>query len=528
MTLLAGEDPTPIGVVVGYLGLLLLLGVLSRRVSRGTSSDYFVANRSIGPILLLMSVFGTTMTAFALVGSTGKSYEVGVGVYGLMASSSGLVHSLVFFLVGLRLWAIGKRYGFVTQIQYFRARLDSPVIGYLLFPILVALVIPYLLIGLLGAGVVVRGMTIGMFPDQFAGTLNAGTGQTMFPGAIPIWLTGLCVSFVVLFYIFLGGLRGAVWANAFQTTVFMSTGLVAFLLISDRLGGVQEASAKVLRDAPEFFMREGKVGHGEFLTYMLVPLSVGMFPHVFQHWLTARSARTFRLTLVAHPLFILIVWLPCVLIGTWARGAGIHPPGGNVNAVLPTMVAQLLHDPYLTGLLMAGILAAIMSSLDSQFVCLGTMFTHDIVLHLPGQSRLGDAQKVLVGRIFIIAIVALTYTLTLFPPPSIFDLAVWCFSGFASLFPLVFAAVYWRRLTLAGAVASILVMAGTWGYFFYRGLIHPPAGGTPGGEYLISGMMPVALIFAASAVTLYAVSLVTRPPAAAIVDRYVISRKELR
>ena len=49
-----------------------------------------------------------------------------------------------------------------------------------------------------------------------------------------------------------------------------------------------------------------------FLSYMLIPLSVGMFPHLFQHWLTAKSAKTFRLTLVAHPLFIMIVWVPCV------------------------------------------------------------------------------------------------------------------------------------------------------------------------------------------------------------------------
>ena len=80
---LAATDPTPIYVIAVYLTLLLGLGALSSRMFRGTSSDYFVATRSIGPFLLLMSVFGTTMTAFALVGSTGKAYEAGIGVYGL-------------------------------------------------------------------------------------------------------------------------------------------------------------------------------------------------------------------------------------------------------------------------------------------------------------------------------------------------------------------------------------------------------------------------------------------------------------
>ena len=70
----------PLIVVLVYLGLLLGLGAWSRRFFRGTSRDFFVASHSIGPFLLLMSVFGTTMTAFALVGSTGKAFEKGIGV----------------------------------------------------------------------------------------------------------------------------------------------------------------------------------------------------------------------------------------------------------------------------------------------------------------------------------------------------------------------------------------------------------------------------------------------------------------
>ena len=143
-------------VIVCYLCLLLALGFYSSRLFRGTSKDYFVASHSIGPFLLLMSVFGTTMTAFALVGSTGKSFERGIGTYGLMASISGLVHAAVFFIIGIRLWAFGKKYGYVTQIQFFRARFESDGLGYLLFPILVLLVVPYLLIGIIGAGGIFR------------------------------------------------------------------------------------------------------------------------------------------------------------------------------------------------------------------------------------------------------------------------------------------------------------------------------------------------------------------------------------
>ena len=154
-------------IIVGYLFILLLLGLGSSRLFRGTSQDFFVASHSIGPFLLLMSVFGTTMTAFALVGSTGKSFERGIGTYGLMASISGLVHMAIFFLVGIRLWALGKRNGYLTQIQFFRERFESKGIGYLLFPILVLLVVPYLLIGIIGAGKVIEPVTAGAFPELF-------------------------------------------------------------------------------------------------------------------------------------------------------------------------------------------------------------------------------------------------------------------------------------------------------------------------------------------------------------------------
>ena len=99
---------TTLTVILCYLCLLLSLGYFSNRLFKGTSKDYFVASHSIGPFLLLMSVFGTTMTAFALVGSTGKSFERGIGTYGLMASISGLVHAAIFFLLGFAFGLSGK------------------------------------------------------------------------------------------------------------------------------------------------------------------------------------------------------------------------------------------------------------------------------------------------------------------------------------------------------------------------------------------------------------------------------------
>jgi SSS family solute:Na+ symporter len=507
---------TALIIILFYFSLLLVLGFISQRLFRGTSQDYFVASRSIGPFLLLMSVFGTTMTAFALIGSTGESYRNGIGTYGKLASYSGLIHSAVFFVIGIRVWAISKRYGYVTQIQYFRDRFESRGLGYVLFPILVGLVIPYLLIGLLGAGSVVRSITIDPSHEWLS-------------GGVPPWITGLVVSAVVLTYIFLGGLRSAAWANTFQTLVFMVTGIVTVWIISSKLGGPVAASEAVMNNvAQQAKLSRESIPPLQFMSYAFIPLSVGMFPHIFQHWLTARHAKSFRLALIAHPLFIMIVWVPCVLIGVWATSAIFpeghmhagelivplkHPP----NAELAIMV-KALTSPVLAGLLAAGILAAIMSSLDSQFLCLGTMFTNDIVFHAYGEARFSEKQKILLARGFVVAIVIVTYLLSLMEPRQVFKMGVWCFTGFGSLFPLVFAALYWKRVTRAGAYACVLLTAITWFALFAKSGY--------GKTYLLLTdlkLMPATLTFAVSVVSLVVVSLFTKPPSEKTIKRFFMS-----
>jgi SSS family solute:Na+ symporter len=502
----------PLWVIGGYMAILIGLGLASMRSFRGTSKDYFTASHTVGPVLLLLSVFGTTMTAFAMVGSTAKAFEQGIGTYTLMASSSGIVHSLVFFLVGIKLWAIGKRHGHVTQIQFFRDRFESSALGSLLFPILVLLVIPYVVTGFIGAGTFVQGATRGMFPATFA------TGEPATNGAIPPWLTILIVMVVVLFYIFQGGVRGAIWANAFQTVMFLVAGVAALYMIQRSLGGLEAASQAVVAKSSGHFVREGKISHGQFLSYMLVPLSVGMFPHLFQNWLTAKDAKSFRTVLVFHPIFILLVWMPCVLIGVWAVGQGLKP--ATPNATLGMMMTKYVSDPIVRGLVQAGTIAAIMS-MDSQIMALGTMFTEDVVVHVKGKGKVSDQEQLWWSRAFILVIMALSFWLAMYPPPNIFDLGVWCFSGFAGLFPLVLASIYWKRVTNAGAFASVLAMLVVWGVLFWRGLIEPALAGAKSiEEPLILGVMPVVWVILASGAALVVVSLATKPPSEGTLRKY--------
>jgi len=473
-----------LGIIVVYLAMVLLVGVMSHRLLSGTGEDYFLATRTIGPFMLLMSLFGTHMTAFSLLGASGEAYRRGIGVFGLMASSSALVAPAVFYFVGTRLWRLGKRHGYITQIQFFRDRWGSDTLGLLLFVVLVALLIPYLLIGVMGAGVTLAQITDGQVPE---------------------WAGSLAVCAVVLTYVILGGLRGTAWANTFQTLVFMVLGAVTFFWIVHSLGGFTEAMARVGRERPDLLVRGERMPPLGFLSYMVIPLSVGMFPHIFMHWLTAKRVESFQLPIIGYPICIAIVWIPSVLLGVIGAVDVVGLEGPAANSVLVRMIQA--HAPEaLAGLLAAGVFAAIMSSLDSQVLSLGTMFTQDIVGHYGFGDRMSERQQIFVGRLFIVGILLLTYLISLVATRSIFRLGVWSFTGYAGLFPVVLAALFWRRSTRVGVFASILTVVGLWVTFFVKSWTVPNY--TVGG----SGVIPAAVILAASMTVLVGVSWMTSPP----------------
>ena len=328
-------------------------------------------------------------------------------------------------------------------------------------------------------------------------------------GQVPPWVGGLVICGVVLTYVTYGGMRGTVWVNVFQTLVLLVLGLVAFTTIVTKIGGLGEAMARVAAVQPDLLAREGHIQPLELLSYTLIPLSVGMFPHMFVHWLTARSASAFRPTLILYPLCVAVVWAPSVILGVLARADFPELGPAAANSILIQMIDRYAPG-VLAGLLAAGVFAAIMNSFDSQVLSVGTMFTQDIVRHYGFHDRMSERTQIVVGRLFMVAILVATYLLSLITNRSIFKLGVWCFTGFAALLPVVVAAVFWERSTKWGAFASTVSVVILWIYFVGRGA-------TTIGD---SGIMPVAVMLVVSAAAMVIGSLLTRPPDRETLDKF--------
>ena len=193
----------PAAVVFAYLALVLYIGIFAFRAKGGaaTPKNIFLAGRSLGPAVFLLSLFGTNMTAFSILGASGHAFANGIVTYGLMASSSALVIPVTLLVIGTRLWALGKRHGFMTPVQMFRDRWECGHIGTAIFAVQAVLLVPYIIIAVMGGGT---------------------TLQTVSNGLVPFWLGGAVVSLVVMTYVFVGGMRGTALVNAFQTVLFLA------------------------------------------------------------------------------------------------------------------------------------------------------------------------------------------------------------------------------------------------------------------------------------------------------------------
>jgi SSS family solute:Na+ symporter len=436
----------PVIVILAYLALIAFIGGVAFKKGQENTEDFFLANRSIGPLVFFLSIFATNMTAFAILGSSGQAYRQGIGIYGLMASSSCLVIPLTIFFIGTRLWALGKKFGHQTQVSYFRDRWECNHIGTFIFALSASMLVPYMIISIMGGGTVLAQISS-----------SADTHQPLIPYE---WGCAV-VAVVVTLNVFLGGMRGTVWVNILQTTLFLCFGAVAVAWISHALPMSFSDYMGTLASDPKtkFLVTRERMPPQTFWSYTLIPLSSIMFPHMAIMCFSARRVTAFKQTVVAYPLAILAIWLPCVFLGV--LGVATLGKIPDPDSVLLLML-QKYAPVWLAGILGAGIISAVMGSDAHQVLALSTMFTKDIFTHYGGREKFGERRAVHFARGFIVVVTIIAYlvALALKDKQGIFEIAVrYAFSGFAAMSPVMVAALFWRRSTKWGALAATLFVA---------------------------------------------------------------------
>ncbi len=470
------------GVFFLYLMVLVVIGVISYRLGAGSAEDYFMAGRSFGTFVLFMSLFGTNVTAFALIGMPGIAYHAGIGVFGYFGAIGAFVTPLSFVLIGYPIWRLGKLHGYLTPAEMFGDRWQSDLISYLIFGLLILYTVPYLIIGVMGGGIAIAALS---------------------DGAVSYALGAAFVTGVTVIYTSLGGMRGTAWTNVFQGLIFMSFLLVASFGIMHQLGGLETLSNRLVREAPQLLGKQHpRLAPGIWASGFLVgPLSVIAFPHIFLRLMTARSSLALRRTIMIYPVALVLLYVPITMIGVWGALDITGLVGKESDGILPLLVEK--HLPvWLSAVGLAAILAAVMSSLDGQILTISTMIAADIFAHKSHKA------VPLVGRIGVIVIALIAFVIALYRPAGIFDISIYAFSGYTLMVPVMVAGLFWRRSTAAGAAAGMAVGHGLLAAY-YLGL-----------EYPTFGAFPVLVCLIAEVAVMYAVSLASVPPPLRVVERF--------
>ncbi|AFY54000.1 Na+/proline symporter [Rivularia sp. PCC 7116] len=420
-----------------YLLLSLGVGIATLKTQNNTPQEYFLASRKIGSIVLFFTLIATNFSAFAFLGFAGAGYRVGISYYPMMGFGTAFV-GVSFYLIGYKVWLLGKEKGFITPSELIAERLGSQTLKLIFLAVMVIFTLPYLTLQPIGGGYLLENLTNGQIP--------------YFAGAI-------LLTFVVVIYVFMGGMRSVALTDVLQGILMFVLMIVALLTIANSLGGITEANRTAYEQLPELFSRQGVdkfFTKSKWFSYMVLwILSLPMFPQMFMRFYIPKTATPLKVSAILYPLITTAMFICPVLIGVWGHIPFPNLTGKVTDQVLPMMLAE--YTPvWIASFVMVGALAALMSTLDSQLLALSTMLTRDVYIsYFRPNATLGE--QTLVGRILIVILAIVGLIIAYNPPATFTAIATQAFTGFAVLFPTVIAALYGRNINPLSCIISILV-----------------------------------------------------------------------
>lgn len=421
------------GVVI-YIVIASVTAWLSRSRdgSETSMAGYFLGNRLMGGFVSAMSYSATTYSAFMLIGLAGLTYTGGVGALGFeLIYLCGVTLVLIF---GPRFWFAGKAFGYVTPSEMLGDRYDSRAVAVVTALTSCVFLIPYSAVQLAGVGYLLEGMSDGAI---------SFTGGT-------VLATVLAIVFSLV-----AGLRSVAWTDSLQAIVMIISATVVVLVVINHLGGIGDFFDKATEASPGSLTVPGN-GFFSFSTFIGLTLPWIFFsisnPQVSQRLFTPRSMKDLRVMLLGFMGFGFVYTLVSV---TWGFAAGIQFPGLETgDLATPTLLASDIVPTALGVIVMVGIMAAAVSTIDSILLTLSSMVTRDVFAHAVRGA--GDARQLLVGKIVIPIIAVLAYVFAAQEFDLIAILSVSASAGLLVMVPPIIGTFFWRRGTAAGVLSAVV------------------------------------------------------------------------
>ena len=403
-----------------YLLVTIVLGLVANRRLTVDMEDFLLYGRKAGFIVLYLTVVASFHSVFAFLGSGGFFYTHGIGFWD--AGTWTILVGLITYVLGTRIWALGKRFGYITPADMLADFYESEAVRVAVAVVSVLFTILYIQVQAKGLGYILAAAS----GDRIS--IEVGTGILIV---------------VAAGYLMAGGLR-AVWVGALY---------LAFKLF----GGPLELWQAVAAERPDLLSLPGPEG---FFTPgmwfgMSIALSFGIVfqPHMMIRYYTAVSAKTLKWLGATTPIYQMTLYIPAALVGL--GGAIVMPGLENPDQIFPELLFHYA-SPWLTGVILAGATAAAMSTLDSILHANMTVLTRDIYQRYVRPDG-NQAHYVFVGRLIVLGLLIVGFFLSIRTFEFLVILVTLSGAGALQLMPGIMGVCFpgRRLMTRSGILAGL-------------------------------------------------------------------------
>jgi sodium/proline symporter len=417
-----------------YFAILLLIGLMAYR-KQTSSADFIMGNRSLSFWLVALSAHASDMSAWLFMGLPAAIFTLGLSqswiAIGLVAGMF-----LNWKLVAPKLRMMTEKYDCYTLSSFFEKRFEdhSGTIRLISSVMFILFLTHYLSAGMIGIGNVLESLF----------NINYYWGLTI-------------ALLVVVSYTFIGGFVAVAWTDLFQGVflflVILVVPVLAFMKIQnfETITRVAEANQVNLS-----FISDGQPFTILLLLSLAMGWGVGYFgmPHVITKFMSIKNTAELNKSMWLGMSWQVIVLTAAVSVGL--IGIAFFPQGLNDSQmVFVNMVKELFH-PFIAGFILCGILAASLSTMDSQILVCASIFSEDLYPKF-GKQEVSSNAKLLVSRLGVIGISLIALGLSLNRSTTIMDTVGYSWAGLGSSFgPIILTALYSKLANRYGAIAGIL------------------------------------------------------------------------
>ncbi|WP_313817126.1 sodium:solute symporter family protein [Citricoccus sp.] len=425
-----------IGLIVAYLLACIAIGIIAqRRMAKSAQSgaDYYVAGRSVSTWVNSLAILSATGSGGTFLASVGTIWNVGLAWYAWAMGGSIVGFTIASILVA-RTYRSTKR---TTVASYLALRFPSSRILVIGVPVVIVIGTAMYLISQMSAGGLVASYVTGL-PFEWA-------------------LVVIAVVFII--YTSMGGMLAVTWTNVLQGMMVL---LLTAILAGFGLAAMPVSWGDFIQAAADMNPIYGTAGDGmSRLTYagafVTWAAAICVTPHIITRAFTAKSVRSSMVSLNGSMVLFGVVLLALGLIVT-PHISGLDPADleGTRSDMWTLLIAEMLVPEILLGLIVAGILAAIMSTVDALLLAVSSSVGHDLY-NVFAKDRKNDKTSVRIATASSWAIGILCLLLTLNPPELLMLFYTAAIGLFVScLFVPVVAGMWWKHINPAGAAAGFL------------------------------------------------------------------------